>query len=66
MDPILTELARARRVAKDHNEKFARIPLELLADIALRLISGETPQEDEKDLVEVDKDVTVRDAAGEW
>jgi hypothetical protein len=38
MDPVLMEIAKARKVAKSRNEKFVRIPNELLAVIVARLM----------------------------
>lgn len=40
MDPVLTEIARCRKVAVDRNENFVRIPNALLADIVAQLMGG--------------------------
>lgn len=47
-ETILSELAKARKYARDHNEKFVRIPLPLLADIVAELLGAKVNEQVQK------------------
>lgn len=45
METILSELAKARKYAREHNERFVRISLPVLADVVAALLGAKVVEE---------------------
>jgi hypothetical protein len=49
METVLSELAKARKYAREHNERFVRISLPVLADVVAALLGAKVSEESEAD-----------------